>query len=210
MMPQTLIAPYAQMPRGSLYSVIHNAGVAFDCELVKRIMLDAARGMNYLHHCSPIILHRDLKSHNLLLDENWKCKVCDFGLSRILDSSADVNTLTACGTPCWAAPEVLRGQRYTEKADVYSFGVVLWECFAREVPYKNLLPFQVVHAVGTQGRRPDIPLDTPAAAVRLIRLCWAENPDARPSFDDIISMMEQLNDPAWRGIKKHENADENV
>ncbi len=54
------------------------------------------------------------------VDENFKCKVCDFGLSRILDSS-DVNTLTACGTPCWAAPELLRGQRYTEKADVYRY-----------------------------------------------------------------------------------------
>ncbi len=86
--------------------------------------------------------------------------------------------------------------------------MVLWECFARESPYKNLLPFQVVHAVGTQGKRPDIPVQTPAAAVRLIKLCWAENPDARPSFDDIMRMVEQLSDPVWRGYYKRKETEE--
>jgi serine/threonine protein kinase len=130
------------------------------------------------------------------VDDSLKCKVCDFGLSRILDT-ADINTLTACGTPCWAAPEVLRSERYTEKADVFSYGIVMWECFAREVPYNGLLPFQIIHAVGTQGKRPDMPPGTPAQAARLIRRCWDEAAASRPDFDEVIADLLQLADPNW-------------
>jgi serine/threonine protein kinase len=95
---------------------------------VRRIAVDAAKGMAYLHYRNPAIIHRDLKSHNLLVDENWKVKVCDFGLSRIYGDTQG-NAMTACGTPCWTAPEILRNSHYTTKADVYSFGIVLWVCF---------------------------------------------------------------------------------
>jgi serine/threonine protein kinase len=57
--------------------------------------------MNYLHRSEPAIIHRDLKSHNLLVDENWKVKVSDFGLSRMLEGTNDWGTMTACGTPSW-------------------------------------------------------------------------------------------------------------
>jgi len=109
------------MPRGSLYNIIHDKSIALAWDLIKRMAIDAAKGMAYLHTSTPKIIHRDLKSHNLLVDENWKVKVSDFGLSRIYgDTQA---TMTACGTPCWTAPEILRNAKYTEKADVYSFGI---------------------------------------------------------------------------------------
>jgi len=154
------------------------------------MMLDAGRGMTYLHKSDPIIIHRDLKSHNLLVNENWKVKVCDFGLSKILDQQND--TMTACGTPSWTAPEILRNEHYTEKADVYSFAIVLWECITREDPHDGILPFQVVLAVGTKGMRLDIPPECPTNWKNLIKACWDEDQNLRPSFDDIMIQLEKF------------------
>ena len=67
------------MPLGSLYKILHEETVKLELEMLRKMMIDAARGMNYLHKSDPVIIHRDLKSHNLLVDENWKVKVCDFG-----------------------------------------------------------------------------------------------------------------------------------
>ncbi len=87
------------MPRGSLYKIIHDKNVVFTSILMKQICVDATKGLNYLHNLKPPIIHRDLKSHNLLVDANYKVKVADFGLStRFVDSTG---TMTACGTPCW-------------------------------------------------------------------------------------------------------------
>ena len=123
------------MPLGSLYRILHSAA-SFDRRRIKNICLDTVRGMNYLHQQQPPIIHRDLKSHNLLVDRHWQVKVCDFGLSRI--TAQNNQTMTACGTPSWTAPEVLRNERYTTKADVYGFGVVVWELFARADPFPGL------------------------------------------------------------------------
>ena len=123
----------------------------------------------------------------------------------MLDGS-DTKTLTACGTPCWAAPEILRNERYTTKADVFSFGVVLWECVARDVPYANMPPFQVVFAVGTRGLRPDLPADCPAAIGALIEACWAESPEERPSFDDVLARLGAL-EASWIKAKAPRLAD---
>lgn len=140
------------------------------------------------------------------VDEHYKAKVCDFGLSKILE--ADNKTMTACGTPCWAAPEILRNQRYTTKADVYSFGIVMWECFAREAPYANMPPFQVVFAVGTQGLRPEVPADCPPRAAELMQTCWAESPDVRPSFEDLLQLLADLTAPPdWTKRKARPQGD---
>ena len=127
------------MPLGSLYRILHQSDSSFSRKRIKSICLDTARGMNYLHQQHPPIVHRDLKSHNLLVDNHWQVKVCDFGLSRI---TAQNQTMTACGTPSWTAPEVLRNERYTTKADVYGFGVVVWEMFARADPFPGIFHFQ--------------------------------------------------------------------
>lgn len=178
------------MGRGSVYRILHDENVKLTWEVRRKFALDAARGMNYLHSSDPILIHRDLKSHNLLVDENWKVKVCDFGLSRIVEQTLSA-TMTACGTPCWTAPEVLRNARYTEKADIYSFGIVLWELATREDPYKGMPPFQVVFAVGTQKLRPQMPR-CPIAWSRLVSDCWAEDPNMRPSFATILRRLEKL------------------
>ena len=108
------------MPLGSLHDLLHRPDVEITWKRNLSIALQVSRGMNYLHRREPPIIHRDLKSHNLLVDENWAIKICDFGLSRICEERIS-RTMTACGTPCWTAPEILRRQRYTSKADIYKF-----------------------------------------------------------------------------------------
>lgn len=177
------------MPRGSLYDVLHDREQNLPAELLVAMLLDTARGMSYLH---TRLIHRDLKSHNLLVDQHWHVKICDFGLSRLFEPH--LNTLTACGTPCWTAPEVLRNERYTEKADVYSYGIVIWECLTRTDPFAGMPPFHVVFAVGTQGARPEVPKDGnwPTELLDLMQSCWQESPDLRPSFAEIVPVLTGL------------------
>eukprot|EP01089_Gocevia_fonbrunei_P023390 TRINITY_DN984_c0_g1_i2.p1 TRINITY_DN984_c0_g1~~TRINITY_DN984_c0_g1_i2.p1 ORF type:complete len:518 (-),score=41.67 TRINITY_DN984_c0_g1_i2:49-1602(-) len=182
------------MPRGSLYNVIHNRDLELKWPLLRKILTGASRGMAYLHNSNPVIVHRDLKSHNLLLDESWKCKIGDFGLAKML-GQVTMATMTACGTPCWTAPEVLRNEHYTEKADVYSFGIVLWECITRMDPHSDMPAFQVIFAVGSQGLRPPMPKDCPKKLTELVTLCWDESPEERPTFLEIIELLAKINIP---------------
>jgi tRNA A-37 threonylcarbamoyl transferase component Bud32 len=178
------------MAKGSLYHLLHDPKVAISWEMVRKIALDAAKGMAYLHMRSPAIIHRDLKSHNLLVDENWKVKVCDFGLSKIAVDQQ--NTMTACGTPCWTAPEILRNARYTTKADVFSYGIVLWELVTRDEPFAGMPAFQVIFAVGNKSARLPLPQVCPPELIKLIVSCWQEDPSLRPPFSDIIIYLERL------------------
>ena len=156
-----------------------------------KLAYDAARGMNFLHTHSPIIIHRDLKSLNLLVDEDWNLKVSDFGLSRF-----KVPTLMTgqCGTYQWMAPEVVRGHSYTEKADVYSFGINLWEIYTRQIPYNQMVPIQAAVAVMNKGLRPELPAHTPPTYRTLVHECWDQNPNLRPSFDQILVRLGQFED----------------
>lgn len=109
------------LSRGDLYAVLRNPKYKLTWEEpVLRMMIDTARGMAYLHSMNPPIIHRDLKSMNILVSSTFSCKVSDFGLSR---EKADDETMSITGTPLWLPPEMIRGERYTEAADVYSFGI---------------------------------------------------------------------------------------
>ncbi|CAN0264517.1 unnamed protein product, partial [Scytosiphon promiscuus] len=109
----------------------------------RQMMLDVATGMQYLHGQNPVIIHRDLKSLNVLIDENWVTKVTDFGLSRFKATSVSEKMTGQAGTYHWMAPEVINSQHYTEKADVFSYGIILWEIFTRAIPYGGMQPVQV-------------------------------------------------------------------
>eukprot|EP01088_Endostelium_zonatum_P015504 TRINITY_DN3836_c0_g1_i1.p1 TRINITY_DN3836_c0_g1~~TRINITY_DN3836_c0_g1_i1.p1 ORF type:complete len:678 (-),score=150.23 TRINITY_DN3836_c0_g1_i1:6-2039(-) len=190
--PPDLCIIMEYMERGSLYNVIHDKTFSLSWKIMRSILMDAARGMAYLHNSEPPVIHRDLKSHNLLVDKNWKCKVCDFGLAKMkVATGANSNTMTSCGTPAWTAPEVLRNEKYTEKCDVYSFGILVWECVTGRKPHENMPPFQVVFAVGTQGLRPVVPSFVPRELRALIVDCWGEDGDARPTFVQVLERLEK-------------------
>ncbi|XP_061343656.1 probable serine/threonine-protein kinase SIS8 isoform X2 [Gastrolobium bilobum] len=182
------------LPRGSLYRLIHRPNSQIDERRRLRMALDTARGMNYLHKCTPVIVHRDLKSPNLLVDKNWVVKVCDFGLSRMKHSTF-LSSRSTAGTAEWMAPEVLRNEPSNEKCDVYSFGVILWELSTLQQPWGGMNPMQVVGAVGFQHRRLDIPDDVDPAIADIIRKCWQTDPKLRPTFAEILAALKPLQKP---------------
>ncbi|XP_050378628.1 probable serine/threonine-protein kinase SIS8 [Argentina anserina] len=182
------------LPRGSLYRLLHRPNNQLDERRRLRMALDAARGMNYLHNCTPVIVHRDLKSPNLLVDKNWVVKVCDFGLSRMKNSTF-LSSRSTAGTAEWMAPEVLRNEPSDEKCDVFSYGVILWELSTMQQPWGGMNPMQVVGAVGFQHRRLDIPNDIDPAIADLIQKCWQTDPKLRPSFAQIMAILKPLQKP---------------
>ena len=185
------------MARGSLHGILHNKAAVLDWPLRLHVLSDAARGMLYLHTSRPPIIHRDLKSHNLLVDEFWRVKVCDFGLSTVIEQGSQ--TMTACGTPCWTAPEVLRREHYTTQADVYSFGIVMWECLTRADPYIGIPPYKVICAVGKKGLRPQVPSWAPKPYVRLMCRCWDDDQLKRPDFAEVLSDIDEMAHLGWTG-----------
>ncbi|KAJ6388711.1 hypothetical protein OIU77_027133 [Salix suchowensis] len=161
--------------------------------------LDVARGMNYLHHRNPPILHRDLKSSNLLVDKNWTVKVGDFGLSKWKDA-AFLTAKSGRGTVMifvlffnnflqilngWPH-EVLRNEPSNEKSDVFSFGVILWELMTVSVPWVKLNSLEVVGVVGFMDRRLELPESLDPKVASIISDCWLSDPEKRPSFEEII------------------------
>jgi len=122
------------MDKGSVYDRLHDEKIKLG--LLTRLLFakDTALGMNCLHTQTPSILHLDLKSQNLLIDENWTVKVSDFGLSHIMKTG---KTTGKVGSPLYMAPEMLLDKPYDTKADVYSFGIVLWELFTQLEPYNG-------------------------------------------------------------------------
>ncbi|XP_042060629.1 probable serine/threonine-protein kinase SIS8 isoform X2 [Salvia splendens] len=179
------------LPRGSLYKLLHRPGIQIDEKRRIKMAFDVAKGMNYLHTSHPIIVHRDLKTPNLLVDTNWVVKVCDFGMSR-LQHNTFLSSKSAAGTAEWMAPEVLRNEPSNEKSDVYSFGVILWELATLRVPWTEMNSMQVVGAVGFQGRHLDIPPTVDPLVFEIISDCWNRNPQARPSFAQIITGLKGL------------------
>ncbi|RLN01048.1 dual specificity protein kinase shkD isoform X2 [Panicum miliaceum] len=189
--PQRLCIVTEFLPRGSLFRLLQRSGTKLDVRRRIHMALDIARGMNYLHHSSPPIIHRDLKSSNLLVDKNWTVKVADFGLSR-LKRETFLTTKTGKGTPQWMAPEVLRNEPSDEKSDVYSYGVILWELVTQKIPWENLNSMQVIGAVGFMNQRLDIPSDVDPQWTSIILSCWESDPQQRPSFQELLERLREL------------------
>ncbi|XP_050380367.1 serine/threonine-protein kinase CTR1 [Argentina anserina] len=189
--PPNLSIVTEYLSRGSLYRLLHKPGPVLDERRRLNMAHDVAKGMNYLHRRNPPIVHRDLKSPNLLVDKKYTVKVCDFGLSR-LKANTFLSSKSAAGTPEWMAPEVLRDEPSNEKSDVYSFGVILWELATLQQPWGNLNPAQVVAAVGFKNKRLEIPRDLNPQVALIIEACWANEPWKRPSFASIMESLRPL------------------
>lgn len=183
--PQHLSIVTEFLPRGSLFRLLHRNTQRMDWRRRLSMIIDVARGMNYLHHRNPPIIHRDLKSSNLLVDRNWTVKVGDFGLSRMKHTTY-LTSKSGKGTPQWMAPEVLRNEPSNEKSDVYSFGVILWELATEQIPWDGFNAMQVVGMVGFMDHRLDIPENLDPKLVSVMQDCWRNDPDLRPSFEEIL------------------------
>jgi serine/threonine protein kinase/peroxiredoxin family protein len=173
------------MPRGSVFDLLHNSDDEISFKQRMRFARDTALGVNWLHLSNPPILHLDLKTQNILVDENWVAKVADFGLSRIKKTEQK----GAVGSPLYMAPEVLAEQPYSEKADVYSFGIIVWELLTQMIPYEDK-DFETVadvfRYVVKQQKRPTMPDNCPPRLAKLIGACLEHDPRKRPSFKTIL------------------------
>lgn len=154
---------------------------------------DAALGMNWLHSSNPIFIHRDLKLSNLLVDNNYKVLVCDFGLAQMKPKEVNNLEYDPHGSPLYMAPEVFVGD-YNEKCDIYSFGIVLWEILTVSQAFEDIeddLP-SFIHRVCEEGFRPDIPEDCQPRIRDLLISCWNKNPKKRPTFSMIIHELDLI------------------
>jgi ankyrin repeat protein len=203
--------------RGSLYHVITSDKYDIGWDKVFRFAMETTRGIAELHNADPPIMHRDLKSLNLLVNEKWEIKVCDFGLSRF-NTDSNLKTLVQMrGTFAYCAPEVYFGEQFSTKSDVYSIGMVFWELVTRcilghyERPFgefKNLqFDFQIIIQTAKKGLRPTIPATCPEGWKNLITDCFDHSTEKRPSCNEIITRIEELyndwqaNPETWEKFK---------
>jgi serine/threonine protein kinase len=143
--------------------------------------------MRFLH--SRGIVHRDLKTLNILLDEFDDAYVADFGLSAVMRGNQDL--VGGVGTPHYTAPKVLQHLRYNEKIDVYSYCLVLWELLTQKVPYAGVKDIAIFDHVVNRNWRLPIPKEAPPGLRKIISRCWSRNPNDRPTFEEIVSLFER-------------------
>jgi hypothetical protein len=180
---------------GALFDYIGRAPPDWPVADRLRTLDSIAAGMEYLHARHSIVIHRDLKSHNILVEPAADgsaalvCKVCDLGVSRLKQVTS---TMTTVGTPQWMSPESLRGEKYSEKTDVFSFAIVAWEVMTLKRPFPSVPPLRVANLVAHEGLRLPIPTATPQAIARLIEDCWDERPQRRPSFSQIRARIKAM------------------
>ncbi|XP_056139719.1 mitogen-activated protein kinase kinase kinase 10 [Lampris incognitus] len=154
-----------------------------------------ATGMDYLHNQTFVpVIHRDLKSSNILILEpvEWDdlsgktLKITDFGLAREWHQTTK---MSAAGTYAWMAPEVIKLSLFSKSSDVWSFGVLLWELLTGEVPYREIDALAVAYGVAMNKLTLPIPSTCPEPFAQLLGECWSPNPHSRPSFTCILTRL---------------------
>ncbi|KAL3533196.1 hypothetical protein ACH5RR_006717 [Cinchona calisaya] len=167
-------------------------------KLAVKQALDVARGMEYVHGLN--LIHRDLKSDNLLIAADKSIKIADFGVARIEVQTEGMTPET--GTYRWMAPEMIQHRPYTQKVDIYSFGIVLWELITGMLPFQNMTAVQAAFAVVNKGVRPNIPNDCLAVLSEIMTRCWDANPDVRPPFSEVVRMLEAAETEIMTTVRK--------
>ncbi|KAI9920927.1 hypothetical protein PsorP6_000612 [Peronosclerospora sorghi] len=181
------------LENGDMHRVLHSRlGRNFTwADPLLKMAVDVVQGMLYLHSQERPVVHRDLKSVNILCSATFGCKVGDFGLSRRYKKGVDALT-TLVGTPFWLAPEIIRSERYGPEADVYSFGIVLTELETRCTPYHDVdeTGLKVLMRVAHKGLRPSLPSTCLPQRRRLIEDCLEDLPGCRPTFAQVLSRLQ--------------------
>ncbi|XP_060796716.1 receptor-interacting serine/threonine-protein kinase 2 isoform X2 [Neoarius graeffei] len=189
------------MPEGSLHSLLYETRLYPDLPLVLRlqILLDAAEGLNVLHAVS--LPHGALKTTNVLLDQQYRAKLCDWGQGTLVDVRTRV---PPSSTPCFRdlaflAPEVLQGNVPSVKSDVYSFGVLMWETLNRRPLSEGLDQLQNLVMCTQEGAEPGmginlLPPETPQshALTQLIARCWSVDPKQRPLAEECVLELRKV------------------
>ncbi|KAI4333434.1 hypothetical protein L6164_018251 [Bauhinia variegata] len=207
--PHYNLLMYELMPNGSLDSFLHGRSIGkkiLDWKSRYKIAIGAARGISYLHHdCIPHIIHRDIKSSNILLDQNMEARVSDFGLATFMaPNKTHVSTIVA-GTFGYLAPEYFDTGRATVKGDVYSFGVVLLELLTGKKPSDEAFMEEGTKLVTwvkavVQDKKEELVLDDSLGSCpmeevnnvfNIAMMCLESEPLKRPTMDEVVKLLEQ-------------------
>lgn len=170
---------------GQLYEVLR-AGRKITPRLLVDWSTGIASGMNYLHLHK--IIHRDLKSPNVLVTHTDAVKISDFGTSKELSDKS--TKMSFAGTVAWMAPEVIRNEPVSEKVDIWSFGVVLWELLTGEIPYKDVDSSAIIWGVGSNSLHLPVPSTCPDGFKILMKQTWQSKPRNRPSFRQTLMHLD--------------------
>ena len=172
--------------KGSLENLISEKSEDLSYHEIVSIAHQIATSVRSLHRYG--ILHRDLKPANILLDHKLNCYLADFGISR--PNTRGRSKTMNMGTTSHMAPEMIQGNGfYSESIDVFSYGIILWQILTRSPhPHPDISSFEVPDYI-TSGGRPAIPDDCPIFLANLITSCWHQEPDKRPPFIEIVSLL---------------------
>lgn len=203
--PTSKLLIYDFLSGGSLDEALHERSEQLDWDARLNIIMGAAKGLAYLHHdCSPRIIHRDIKSSNILLDGNLEARVSDFGLAKLLEDEESHITTIVAGTFGYLAPEYMQSGRATEKTDVYSFGVLVLEVLSGKRPTDASFIEKGLNIVGwlnflvTEDRQRDI-VDPQCEGVQAESLdalltvaiqCVSSSPEDRPTMHRVVQLLE--------------------
>lgn len=191
--PYAIVMPY--LSHGSLWDYVRedNPIGRLDATQKTLIAIGIAYGMSHLHEAN--IVHRDLKSMNILLDDRMLPFICDFGIAKTCEGKNTFMT-RECGSTLWMAPEQMNSHHYDGKVDVYSYAVILYEMLCEHLPFEGLDRMQVMVKV-SDGKRPKLP-SKEKAVCSLIKSCWEQDPKKRPPFKKIYKKLIK-GDHNWEG-----------
>eukprot|EP00942_MAST-04A_sp_MAST-4A-sp1_P007859 g7859.t1 len=199
----SLIMVYAK--GGDLRNFLDNTDKEMNKNTRLKLMFDIAQGMAHLHRQN--ILHRDLKSLNILIDHTGSALVSDFGLSFAKDlasMSTKSKSRTGLGSARWMAPEYLRGDsyQYNEACDMFSYGVIIYEIVTRKLPWSTLGEAQIIAQVAYNHRRPELnPFitddkafdDLISAGIKaVLSNAWDREPNKRPTFPKLLAELREV------------------
>lgn len=201
------------MPSSLRDWIVQQKGKEIPLSLTLQILRDIANGMKYLHERN--IIHRDLKSPNILINQNFDVKITDFGLAKSVSQIAEtLNTDRGIiGTIPWTAPEYIdenrKGER-NEKGDVFSFGVIIWELIKLEFPWQQVPPLNpgdIAWSVA-HGARLKIPSPCPKELENMMLRCWNSDPKERPSFTTLHHELNIINENNYNNNNNNNNNDD--
>ena len=171
------------IPGGNVYNLVPKNGVrTVPIQTIASIMKDVISAVYFLHHMSPPIIHRDIKPENVVLDQNMKAKLTDFGWSNYMQG--DMKRTTVCGTPVYLAPEIINNRGHDEKVDIWCIGVLLFELLTGISPFQGFDVQSIKYNINRLNIAWQKNMDRDA--VDLIKRILKYNPEERISLENML------------------------